>query len=87
MSIQHCILAAIIYLLLLAKIGAVQYDDDFDFVGIENVEVGFEEKDAQSETSDKVVTANVGRVFHLDLANRKEFAGKRNKGFEVRFNH
>lgn len=87
MSIPHFFFAiATLYLLLLLKTNAVQNEEDFAFDGTENIEVGFEERDvhtAQAWTDDKVLTANVGRVFHLVLATRREFGGKTVKGYEV----
>lgn len=85
MSIPH-FAAATLFLLLLINTNAVHNEEDFAFDGAENIEVGFEERDfhtAQAWTDDKVLTANIGRVFHLVLATRREFGGKTVRGYEV----
>lgn len=87
MSIPHFFVKATFFLLLSVKTDAFQ-NEDFAFDGAGNIEVGFEDRDvhtAQTWTDKTVLTATVGRVFHLVLATRNEFGGKTVKGYEVRF--
>lgn len=86
MPSQNFFVRAFLYLLLYVKINAVQNEEDFAFDGNENLKVGFEEQDvhtAQAWADDQILTATVGRIFHLDLATRKEFAGKAVAEYEV----
>lgn len=86
MSISYIYITAIFFVLLFVNINAVQSEEDFAFDGADNIEVGFEERDvheAQAWTDDKVLTAYVGRVFHLVLSTRREFGGKTVHGYEV----